>query len=150
VLSDKVTTLKLPSPLTVTPGTSVRDVITRVQQEGAGAVLVCEGDDLSGILTERDVLMKILARDVSYDEPVEHFMTANPRTLAADATIGDVITLMMDEGFRNVPITDSKTGRAIGLCRVRDVASHLAESFPEHILNLPPRPHQKLPTPEGA
>jgi CBS domain-containing protein len=150
VLSDKVTTLKLPAPLTVGANTSVREVIRKVQAERAGAVLVTEGNELLGIMTERDVLMKVLARDVSYDDPVERFMTAQPRTLEADATIGDVITLMMDEGFRNVPITDTKTGGAIGLCRVRDVVGHLAESFPEHVLNLPPRPHQTMETPEGA
>jgi len=101
-------------------------------------------------MTERDVMMKVIARDVSYDEPVDRFMTPNPRTLTADRTIGEVITLMNSAGFRNVPIVDPTSGEAVAICRVKDIVHHLAESFPEHVLNLPPRSDQQLTTPEGA
>ena len=150
MLSDKIATLKLPLPLCVASGSSVREVIETVQRHRAGTVLVCEGKRVIGIMTERDVLMKVVARDVSYDEPVDQFMTPNPRTLTPDRTIGDAIRLMNDEGFRNVPIIDPETAEATALFRVRNVIDHLAESFPEHVINLPPRPHQKMHTPEGA
>lgn len=150
MLADKIVTLSLPEPLRVPTGTSVRQVIETIQQQQAGAVLICDGPKFVGILTERDVLMKVVARDTKYDDPVDAFMTANPRTLTSESTIGEAIALMMNEGFRNIPIVDAATGSAIGLCRVRDIANHLAESFPEHVLNLPPRPHQKMQTPEGA
>jgi CBS domain-containing protein len=150
VLSDKALSLNLLAPLCVPSGTNVRRVISTIQQHRLGAVLVCQEKRLVGIMTERDVLMKIVARDVSYDDPVDKFMTPNPRTLTADGTIGDAITMMMEEGFRNVPIVDSTTGEAIGLCRVRDVIHHVAESFPEHVLNLPPKPDQTMTTQEGA
>ena len=101
-------------------------------------------------MTERDVLMKVVARDVDYEQPVDRFMTPDPRTLTPDRTIGEAISLMNDEGFRNIPIIDKKTGEAISLFRVRDVIFHLAEAFPEHVLNLPPQPNQKLKTAEGA
>ena len=129
VLSDKVVTLKLAPPLSVATGTSMGDVIDTVQ---------------------RDVLMKVIARDVNYDEPVDKFMTSNPRTLPPDATIGEAITLMNSEEFRNIPIVDPETNEAVAIFRVRDVIDHLAESFPEHVINLPPRPHQKMKTAEGA
>lgn len=150
VLSDKVVTLKLAPPLSVATGTSMGDVIDTVQRHRAGAVLICESKRLIGIITERDVLMKVIARDVNYDEPVDKFMTANPRTLPPDATIGEAITLMNSEEFRNIPIVDPETNEAVAIFRVRDVIDHLAESFPEHVINLPPRPHQKMKTAEGA
>ena len=150
MLNDKILTLKLPSPLSVQSGTSMRAVIDTVQKQQAGAVLICEGSRLIGIMTERDVLMKVVTRDVSYDEPVDKFMTPNPRTLTRDHTVGEAITLMNSEEFRNIPIVDAKTGEAVALIRVRDIIDNLAESFPEHIINLPPRPHQKMQTAEGA
>ncbi len=101
-------------------------------------------------MTERDVLMKVVARDVDYDQPVDLFMTPDPRTLTSDRTIGEAISLMNNEGFRNIPIVDAQTGEAISLFRIRDVIYHLAESFPEHVLNLPPEPNQKMKTAEGA
>jgi len=101
-------------------------------------------------MTERDVLMKIVARDVSYDEPVEKFMTPRPQTLTGESTIGEAISLMNREGFRNIPIVDAETGKATALFRIADIIHHLAESFPEHVLNLPPRSDQQMKTPEGA
>ncbi len=150
MLSDKIVALKLPSPLFVASGSSVRQVIETVQRHRTGAVLICEGKRLIGIMTERDVLMKVVARDVNHDEPVDAFMTPNPHTLTPDRTIGEAISLMNREGFRNVPIVDGETGDAIALFRVRDVIDYLAESFPEQVINLPPRPDQKMTTPEGA
>ena len=150
MLNDKIVSLKMAPPLCVASGASVRQVIETVQRHRVGAVLVCEGKRLVGIMTERDVLMKVIARDVEYDEPVDKFMTPNPRTLTPDRTLGEAITLMNDAGFRNIPIVHPDTGEAIGLFRVQEVIDHLAESFPEHVLNLPPRTDQKMDTPEGA
>jgi CBS domain-containing protein len=121
-----------------------------VQRHRTGCVLVCEGSLVIGIITERDVLMNVVARDVELDSPVDQFMTPNPRTLTPDRTIGEAIALMNQEGFRNIPIVDTKTSEAVALIRVQDIIDFLAESFPEHVLNLPPRPHQKMATPEGA
>jgi len=128
----------------------VREVIRKVQQHGAGYVLVTSANRLVGIMTERDVLMKMVARDVDYDEPVDSFMTPNPLTMTPDHTIGDAISLMNRAGFRNVPIIDPASGEAIALFRIQDVIDYLAEAYPEKVLNLPPMPHQLLATPEGA
>ena len=137
-------------PLCVASGASVRQMIEIVQRHRVGAVLVCSGKQPVGIMTERDVLMKVIARDVSYDDPVDKYMTPTPRTLTPDRTFGEAITLMNDEGFRNIPIVDPDTGEAVGVFRVQDVIDHLAESFPEHVLNLPPRTDQTMDTQEGA
>ena len=150
MLGDKILSLKLPPALRIASGSSVSQVIDTVQRHRSGAVLVCEGKRLVGIITERDVLMKVIRRDVSYADPVDKFMTRDPRTLTPDSTIAEAITLMNEEGFRNIPIVDTHTGEPVALFRVQDVIDHLAESFTEHVLNLPPRPDQKLETPEGA
>jgi len=149
-LSDKIRALKLPRPLTVESGTSVRDVIQKVQRQGAGCVLVSKDNRPIGIMTERDVLMKVVARDVEYSEPVDSVMTPDPRTLTPDDTIGEAISLMNNEGFRNIPIINSSSGEAIAIFRSQDIIDYLAEAYPEKVLNLPPSPHQLLRTPEGA
>jgi CBS domain-containing protein len=125
-------------------------VIQNVQRRGAGCVLVSKKKRPIGIMTERDVLMKVVARDVHYDEPVDNFMTPYPITLTPDETIGEAISLMNREGFRNVPIIDPRSGEAIALFRIQDVIDYLAEAYPQKVLNLPPMPHQLLTTPEGA
>ena len=128
----------------------MREVIQKVQREGAGCVIVSKDGRPIGIMTERDVLMKIVARDVEYNEPVDNFMTPDPLTLTPDSTIGEAISLMNQQGFRNIPIINPSTGEAIALFQIQDVIDYLAEAYPEKVLNLPPRPHQLLRTPEGA
>lgn len=150
MLSDKIRTLDLPRPLSVESGTSVRQVIKKVQHERANCVLITSANRLIGIITERDVLMKIVARDVDYEEPVDNFMTREPLTLTPDHTIAEAITLMNEEGFRHIPIIDSKTGEATSIFSVQEVINYLAEAHPEQVLNLPPRPHQLMTTPEGG
>jgi len=124
-------------------------VIRKVQQHGAGCVLVSKNNRPVGIMTERDVLMKVVARDVDYDEPVDIFMTRDPLSMTPDDTIGEAISLMNKQGFRNIPIIDPSSGEAIALFRIQDVIDYLAEAYPEKVLNLPPT-HQLLATPEGA
>ena len=149
MLADKIVTLKLGSPLFVASGASMRQVIETIQQAQAGSVLIVDGKRLVGIMTERDVLMKVVARHVDYDKPVDEFMTPNPRTLRPSDTIGDAINLMHEAGLRNIPIVD-ESGEVIAVFRARDVIHHLAESFPAHVLNLPPRTNQQMKTAEGA
>ena len=150
MLSDKVSSLDLPAPLIVESGTPVSRVVDEVQRSAVGCVLVCNGPKLVGIMTERDVLLKIVARDVDSSQPVDGFMTPDPITLTPERTIGEAITIMDRENFRHIPITDEKTGRPISIFSITDVINFLAEFFPASVINLPPRPHQKIMTPEGA
>ena len=64
-------------------------------------------------------------------------------------TIRDAIELMQTGRYRNVPIVDDR-GRLVGVVRQVEIIKYLAESFPEELLNLPPRPHQKMRQPEGG
>ena len=120
-----------------------------MQDKKVGCVLVVEAGRMIGIITERDMLLKVVARDVSYAEPVDKFMTPNPVTISPDHTIGDAAALMNDKHFRHVPVVDAN-GQATGIVSIKDIISIVAESFPEQVLNLPPRPHQKMETPEGG
>jgi CBS domain-containing protein len=150
VLTDKISTLKvLTDPLAVETGTSMGAVIDQVQKRRVGAVLVVEQGRLLGIITERDVLHKVVARDVAYSEPVDKFMTPNPITLSPNHTIGDAVNMMNEQHFRHVPIV-YEDGQAHGIVSIKDIIDLVAESFPEQVLNLPPRPHQRMETPEGG
>jgi len=76
-------------------------------------------------------------------------MTTDPKTLDLDQTIRDAIELMQTGRYRNVPLVDD-LGNLMGVVRQQDIISYLAESFPEELLNLPPRPHQRMKASEGA
>ena len=111
---------------------------------------MCDPDGRScGVLTERDIFGRIVGGHVDLTQPVESLMTTEPRTLDLDQTIRDAIELMQTGRYRNVPIVDDG-GHLVGVVRQVDIIKYLAESFPEELLNLPPRPHQRMKEPEGA
>jgi CBS domain-containing protein len=113
-------------------------------------VLVYEAGRMVGIMTERDMLLKVVARDVDYNTAkIDDFMTRDPVTLSPDDTIGDAAALMDERHFRHIPII-AGDGSAMGVASIKDIIQLLAESFPEQVLNLPPRPHQRMETPEGG
>lgn len=138
-------------PLSVAPRTSLADCIATIQRSGTGdSVFVCDDDGrLLGVLTERDIFARILAEKADLGQPVETLMTRDPRTLDPEGSIRDAIDLMQTGRYRNVPMIDGD-GRLIGVIRQQDILKYLAESFPEELLNLPPRPHQRMKEPEGA
>lgn len=147
--AEKLKALGHREPVTVLPGTSIGAALTAMQQNGGEAVLVCDGPRLLGILTERDVLLKVLARGVDPDAEVDRFMTARPDTLTADSTVEDALRLMERGGYRTIPLVDAE-GRPDGVLRQQDILAFVAEAFPQEILNLPPRPHQVMDQPEGG
>ncbi len=138
-------------PVTVKPGTSLADCLRAIQRTGTGdSVFVCDPDGrLVGVLTERDIFGRIVGGDIDLTRPVESLMTTDPRTLDLEQTIRDAIELMQTGRYRNVPVVEGR-GHLVGVVRQTDILKYLAESFPEELLNLPPRPHQRMKEPEGA
>ncbi len=137
-----------PDPPVVAPNTPLAAALAVMRDRRGEALLVCEGDRLLGILTERDVLQRVLGHDLDQRRPVSELMTADPATLPADATMYEAMRRMEEGRFRNVPLVED--GRVIGVLRQHDLLEYIAEAFPQEILNLPPRPHQLMEEPEGA
>ncbi len=151
ILEERLRVLSRRQPVTVPPGTSLAECVRAIQRTGTGdSVFVCEGTGrLVGVLTERDIFARIVAGHVDLAEPVETLMTTEPRTLDLEQTIRDAIHLMQTGRYRNVPVVDDN-GHLVGVIRQADIIKYLAELFPEELLNLPPRPHQRMKEPEGA
>lgn len=146
--TDPISALGLPPPVCIGRDSTIGEALAAVQRHGMGYVLVVDGGQPVGIMSEREVLMKIVARDVKYGENVGTYMTRIALTLTQTERIARAIELM-NEGEGNIPIVDD-AGRAVGVLRTMDIIHFLAEAFPTQVLNLPPRPHQLIPEPEGA
>lgn len=147
--TDPISALGLPSPISLGMDATVGAALEAVQRQGRGYVLIVEDGRPRGIMTEREVLMNIVARDVKYSTPVMEYASPIPVTLTESETIARGVKVMVAEGIDNIPIVDA-SGRATAVLRTLDVIHFLAEAFPEQLLNLPPRPHQTMPKPEGG
>ena len=138
-------------PLTVSEGTSLRECLRLVEVSGSGdSVVVADPDGrLKGVLTERDIFAVMVGGQIDLEASVETQMNRRPRTLRLEQTVRDAIVLFADGRYRNVPLVD-EDDRVVGMVRQQDLLKYLAEAFPEELLNLPPRPHQRMTESEGA
>ena len=151
LIDEKLKVLSRREPLTVLPGTSLRSCLDLIRETGtADSVFVTdEAGRLHGVLTERDIFAKLVGPDVDLTQPVERLMIDHPNTLHLDEPIRRAVDLMQTGRFRNVPLVDDNTV-LVGVVRPVDILKYLAEAFPEELLNLPPRPHQRMVATEGA
>ena len=151
ILDERLSVMSRNEPVTVPPGTTLADCVAAIQRSGTGdSVFVTLPDRrLAGVLTERDVFGRIVGGDVDLSQPVESMMTTSWHHLHVEETVRDAIELMKTGRYRNVPLLDDED-HLMGVVRPQDVLKFLAEAFPEELLNLPPRPHQRMHKAEGG
>ena len=120
---------------------STNEAIDLLLANQIGAAPVVENDILRGIFSERDVLNKILNKQVGDldDISVTEFMIADPQTAQPEDSLNTAILHMARGGYRHVPIVDTEN-RPIGMVSIRDLMSYLVEEFLQEVLTLPPKP----------
>ena len=138
ILREPIRELDLHDPICVQLGTPLRDAITAMNDAHIGCVLVTEGDRLVGILTERDILKKVVGQ-LDLDSPVERIMTLNPETVGMDDGIAYALNKMHIGGYRHIPVLD-RQGRPVGVVSIRDFVKFIVSLFPAAVLNVPPEP----------
>lgn len=106
---------------TIRPDASLHDVITQLEQRGIGALVVSsDGQQLEGIVTERDIV-RLIARQGSaaLDDEVRSVMTRDVVTCGREASCDEVMSTMTESRFRHVPVLDD--GRLAGIISIGDV-----------------------------
>ena len=145
----QISELRLEVGGAVTPDTAISEVYELLDQRRLNAVVVCDGDAVVGIFTQRDILYRTALETIDPATPVGELMTRDPFTLRLDQRLADAIHAMTVHGYRSVPMVD-EGGRWLGLLSSRNVLRFIAAHFPEAVLNLPPRLDQHLARPEGG
>ena len=138
--------------VTIDINCSVNEAIDLLLANNIGAAPVVEDGYLRGIFSERDVLNKILNKQVGDLDRigVRQFMIADPQAAAPEDSLNAAILYMARGSYRHVPIVDTES-RPIGMVSIRDVISYLVEEFSQEILALPPRPvRDAMKAREGA
>lgn len=107
---------------------TISDVAQLMKQKQVGAVMVVEAGKLIGVVTERDVLFRVVAerRDPATTLLAE-VMTRNPRTIHPDKPFPDALHIMHEGGFRHVPVVED--GRPVGMISARDALGPELEDF---------------------
>ncbi|BEP64992.1 CBS domain-containing protein (plasmid) [Variovorax sp. V213] len=102
------------------PQASARDAACVMTRANCGSVLIMELPDiLLGILTERDLMTRVLARGLDADRTaVREVMTPNPICVPPETLVSDAVVLMLERGFRHLPLMAGT--KILGVFSVRD------------------------------
>jgi CBS domain-containing protein len=104
---------------------TVLEAARYMMEHSVGAVPVLRDGNLTGILSERDIMNRVVAVGrTPGTTAVSEVMTANPRAVAADESIEECLFIMREFGFRHLPIVDGAELK--GLVSLRDVLMHQA------------------------
>ena len=104
--------------LTVDATETISEAAAQMDARRVGAALVMNGERLSGILTERDILHAVATGQMEGTK-VGAWMTHDPETVGPDDRPGHAAAIMLHGGFRHLPVLDGD--RPIGIISIRDL-----------------------------
>ena len=111
----------------VAPGTSVVEALNKLAEKDIGALLVLEGGQIAGIISERDVVRKIGETGVlELAGVVSEYMTPDVFTVSPAQTIEDCMALMTEQRIRHLPVVEDD--QLVGMISIGDVVKAIITS----------------------
>jgi CBS domain-containing protein len=108
--------------------TPVAKAARMMASKDVGAVMVVDGEKLVGIFTERDVLVRVVAKGLdAAATSLADVMTPDPCTIAPDKPFGTALAVMHEHGFRHLPVVEA--GRIVGIVSARSAMDPDLEEF---------------------
>ena len=118
--------------LTVPPDAPVSNLLEVLAERNVGAAVVCEGDRLAGIVSERDVVRHLHHRGASLlDAPVSEIMTTVVATCRLEDDVQTLSRTMTDRRIRHIPVVDDQE-RLAGIVSIGDVVKTRIDQLEEH------------------
>ncbi len=114
---------------TASPGDTLADAAEALASGDIGVLAVLSGDDLVGMLSERDVVAHAGLGSTLADLSVSEVMAVDVVTISRDSTVLDAGRLMERAGVRHLPVVGD--GELVGLVSERDVLEVLLSTFDE-------------------
>lgn len=123
--------------VTDSPDDTLSEAAAKMRQQQTGSLLVMDGDKLSGIVTERDVLRIVGEGQDPKNVNLRDAMTSDVVTVRPESSIQEAARIMFDKWFRHLPVT-TDDGKVVGIISLRDLLTLVAEGMDD------PEPLQRL------
>jgi CBS domain-containing protein len=119
----------------IDPAASVLDAVRMMADRHVGALLVMQGDNLTGIISERDYARKvILLGRSSADTPVRDIMTTPVLTVQPETTVEKCMQIMTEQRVRHLPVAEG--GRVVGMVSIGDLVKAVIAEQQQQIEQL--------------
>jgi CBS domain-containing protein len=136
-------------PYCIAPEQSVAEAVALMRRACVGCLLVCRGDALLGLFTERDLMRRVLAPGRPLSVTLAECLTSNPVVVGLRDPVRLAVRRMEEGGYRHLPVVD-EIGRPVGVLSVKRIVHFLVEHFPGTVYNQPPDPDVHPTAPGGA
>jgi len=108
------------NPITTSPNISVKSAVKLMLKYNVGSLLIVSGKELNGILTEKDIIKKVVAKGVDPCKvKVNEVMTKKVKTVTPEEDLYSVAALMTRAGIRRAPVVEG--GRLVGMITANDL-----------------------------
>lgn len=108
-------------PTSIASDAMVVEAARRMLSEDVGSLPVVEGEKLVGMVTDRDLVLQVVAKDLDpHKVPVADVCTQDPVTAGVDESLDDALQRMAKEQVRRLPVVSD--GRLVGILAQADVA----------------------------
>ena len=110
-----------PDPTTVEPGTSAQEAARKMKSEDVGSLPIVDGGRLVGMITDRDLALRLVAEGKSADTPVGELGSRELVTIDPQQDLGEAARLMSEHQLRRLPVCE-EDGKLVGILAQADVA----------------------------
>jgi CBS domain-containing protein len=98
----------------------IRTAAASMRDEGTGDVVVVEGEDVRGIVTDRDIAVRAVAEGWGPDTPLADVLSGDLVSVAPDDRLEVAVDLMRERAVRRIPVVED--GRLVGIVSIGDLA----------------------------
>jgi CBS domain-containing protein len=119
-VAETIRDLLTSDPVSVEASASVEEAAKLMDQHDIGNVLVVENGELQGIVTDRDIAVRVVAKGDGPDASVREICTTDLEALEPDASIDDAIKKMEQADVRRLPVVED--GKPVGIVSLGDLA----------------------------
>jgi CBS domain-containing protein len=139
-MGTKVREVMTDRPRCVSPETPVSEAARLMESEDVGSLPILEGDRLAGMVTDRDIVIRAVAREKDpKGMPVRDVATRDVVTIRADEDLSEALKLMASYQVRRLPVVDDDN-RLIGVVAQADVALQAREKAVGEVVEEISRP----------
>lgn len=117
---------------TVDGGATLKEVANLMREQDIGNVLIMDGERLTGIVTDRDIVIRAVAYGHDLGSPVTDYSSDNVFTMDASSSVQDAAQEMANRQLRRLPITEE--GKVVGIVSLADLATNATGRADEQAL----------------
>ena len=135
-LARSVGTLGPKTPICLPHDAALKQALALLKQHKIGALIITDSaGKVSGIFSERDVILRVACEKLDPTTPMERLMTAKPKTVQMTTTIAHALQLISEQGYRHLPIIDDE-GFPLGMISIKDLVDYISHSLTTDLLNF--------------